>query len=59
METPCIKVCVIDTGSRLCIGCGRTLGEIAAWSSLSSADRQRIMATLKDRARAVAEGASG
>ena len=53
MESPCIKICVIDEQSGLCTGCGRTRGEIAVWSSITSADRRRIMtdlpARLKDR----------
>ncbi|MEQ1710578.1 MAG: DUF1289 domain-containing protein [Hyphomicrobium sp.] len=49
MESPCIKVCVIDPGSRLCVGCARSLDEIAGWSGMSDADRQRIMAELPGR----------
>lgn len=49
METPCIKVCVIDPGTRLCVGCARSLDEIAAWGTLSDTDRLRIMAELPDR----------
>jgi predicted Fe-S protein YdhL (DUF1289 family) len=44
IESPCNKVCTLDPISALCIGCGRTLAEIEAWSRLSSADRVRIMA---------------
>jgi predicted Fe-S protein YdhL (DUF1289 family) len=43
MESPCTNVCVIDPGTGLCQGCGRTLEEIAAWTSLSPAERRRIM----------------
>lgn len=49
-DTPCIKICVIDPASRLCIGCLRTLDEIAAWSGLPPEDRRRIMAQLPARA---------
>ena len=49
IETPCIKVCVMDPSSGLCAGCGRTLDEIARWSALSDADRKRIMEELKER----------
>lgn len=49
MDTPCIKVCVIDPGSQLCVGCARTLAEIAAWGSLSDDERARIMTELPDR----------
>ncbi|MGZ8408870.1 MAG: DUF1289 domain-containing protein [Hyphomicrobium sp.] len=49
IETPCIKVCVIDQTTRLCGGCGRTLDEIAAWATYTNDDRRRIMAELPNR----------
>jgi predicted Fe-S protein YdhL (DUF1289 family) len=49
VETPCIQVCTIDSASRLCVGCGRTLDEIAQWLSLSAAERRRIMDELPQR----------
>lgn len=49
MESPCNKTCTIDLKSGLCIGCGRTRNEIAVWSSITSADRRRIMAELPAR----------
>lgn len=49
IETPCIKVCVMDSASGLCRGCGRTLDEIARWGSMSDRERETIMATLATR----------
>jgi predicted Fe-S protein YdhL (DUF1289 family) len=49
ISSPCTKVCVIDSASGLCSGCGRTLGEIATWGSLSEAERLAIMAELPER----------
>lgn len=49
METPCINVCVIDTATRLCTGCRRSIDEISAWASLGSAERRRIMDGLAAR----------
>jgi predicted Fe-S protein YdhL (DUF1289 family) len=49
IESPCIKVCVIDPASTLCRGCGRSLGEIGAWSTLSPHQREAIMAALPRR----------
>jgi uncharacterized protein len=48
-ETPCIAVCAIDPRTGLCLGCGRTLPEIARWSRLDSAERRTIMAGLSER----------
>jgi predicted Fe-S protein YdhL (DUF1289 family) len=49
IETPCIKVCVIDPDTGFCVGCGRTRGEIGSWLGLSSAERLQIMAALPER----------
>ncbi len=43
--SPCIGVCRIGPQG-LCLGCARTLEEIAAWGSLSAAERERIMEEL-------------
>ncbi|MEZ5994694.1 MAG: DUF1289 domain-containing protein [Hyphomonadaceae bacterium] len=48
-SSPCIKVCIVDGASGLCLGCGRTLAEIAAWGSYDEPRRRAIMATLADR----------
>ena len=48
-DTPCIAVCMIDPRSNLCLGCGRTLPEIARWPRMSSAERQALMVTLPQR----------
>lgn len=40
LPSPCINVCRVDSAAGLCVGCGRTLDEIAAWSSLD--DQQRL-----------------
>jgi predicted Fe-S protein YdhL (DUF1289 family) len=49
VETPCIKICVMNAATRLCTGCGRTLEEIASWGSLDSPTRERVMAELPQR----------
>jgi len=49
ISTPCVKVCVIDPHSALCVGCGRTVAEIAAWTAMSEAERGAVMAGLGRR----------
>lgn len=49
IATPCVKVCIVDGASGLCLGCWRTLSEIGGWSGLSDAERARIMAELPGR----------
>jgi hypothetical protein len=49
IQSPCINICTIDARSRLCMGCGRTLDEVASWSTLSDAQRAQVMAALPAR----------
>ena len=47
--TPCVKTCVVDGESGLCLGCYRTMGEIASWAALGEAERAALMAELPSR----------
>ena len=49
IATPCIKVCIVDGTSGLCLGCHRTLPEIARWGALTDAERAEIITTLPAR----------
>ena len=40
--SPCIGNCAMDAAG-LCVGCHRTLGEIAAWGGLDDDARLRLM----------------
>lgn len=42
--TPCIGLCRMQ--GDFCVGCRRTLDEIARWPSLGDAERRRIMREL-------------
>ena len=39
----------MDPQRGLCLGCGRTLDEIARWSQMTDAERERVMAELPRR----------
>jgi predicted Fe-S protein YdhL (DUF1289 family) len=58
MESPCVKICTYAPGARLCRGCGRTLEEIGAWSSLSARERRMVMENLPERLRRMSLPAS-
>jgi len=49
IKTPCIKVCVVDGESGLCLGCYRKLSEVAAWARFTDAERDAILEALPDR----------
>lgn len=44
--TPCIGVCRMDA-SGVCVGCYRTLAEIARWGSMNDAERLRWIAEVQ------------
>jgi uncharacterized protein len=48
VPSPCIEICRLDSKG-LCVGCRRTLGEIAEWSQASDARRREILHALKSR----------
>ena len=45
--SPCISVCRLDPKTQLCVGCGRTIAEIAAWPNLTDAERADIIRRLE------------
>ena len=49
VASPCVNICRLDAQG-LCIGCRRTLSEIAEWSQASDARRLEILGALKTRA---------
>ena len=55
MKTPCVKVCQMDPSRNLCLGCGRTLDEIARWGMMSETERERVLAELPGRSSDVLE----
>ena len=49
IESPCINICVMDRREDLCVGCHRSLQEIASWGMMSAAERTAVMKQLPDR----------
>ena len=46
IESPCVKICTLDAQTGLCLGCGRTVDEIANWIDMSVAERAGVIAEL-------------
>jgi predicted Fe-S protein YdhL (DUF1289 family) len=59
VASPCISVCKMDEARGLCVGCMRTLDEIAAWSTMTDAARLAVWQTLPERACAWLNDTSG
>ena len=50
VPSPCVSVCRMDAGSGLCVGCCRTLQEIAGWSEMDDAARRDVWRRIEQRA---------
>lgn len=59
IESPCVKVCTLDARSGLCLGCRRTIDEIAGWGAMSAGERARVMRELSARNSGAAVAATG
>jgi len=49
VKTPCVQVCAIDAQSGLCLGCFRSMAEIAGWTRLTDAQRDGVLGDLPGR----------
>jgi uncharacterized protein len=49
IESPCVNICRMNEAHGLCIGCWRTLDEIARWSQMDERERASVMAALPRR----------
>ncbi len=49
IKSPCIQICVTDPGGAFCLGCGRSLDEIARWVTFTHEQRAAIMSVLPQR----------
>lgn len=47
-ESPCVGICTLDE-AEVCLGCQRTLDEIAGWEDLEAAQQRAILAELPAR----------
>jgi predicted Fe-S protein YdhL (DUF1289 family) len=49
VPSPCVNVCRMDPATDLCLGCARSLDEIAAWSTLDDLAKRRVWKALPAR----------
>ena len=49
VPSPCISVCRMDAHSGLCVGCLRTLDEIAAWGTLGDEAKRAVWRLIEQR----------
>jgi predicted Fe-S protein YdhL (DUF1289 family) len=48
VASPCINICTLDAAN-VCVGCGRTIDEIARWSRMTSDERRSVCAQALER----------
>jgi len=58
VASPCVSVCTMDAAGAFCIGCLRTLDEIALWSVLDADAKRAVLAALPGRRAAAGKPAS-
>jgi predicted Fe-S protein YdhL (DUF1289 family) len=49
VPSPCVSVCTMDAAGTFCLGCFRTLDEIAVWSVLDADAKRAVLAALPAR----------
>jgi predicted Fe-S protein YdhL (DUF1289 family) len=49
VESPCVRICMIDPGHGFCVGCWRTLQEISDWYRYTPAQKLALLPALEDR----------
>jgi len=49
VASPCVSVCQMDAATGWCLGCARTIDEIAAWGTLDDDARRAVWARLPAR----------
>ena len=49
IASPCISICEISPRWGVCVGCYRTLDEVAVWSLLDAGEKRAVLAELPAR----------
>ena len=49
MISPCVNQCRLDNGLKICLGCKRTLEEIASWTRMTDNQRAKLILALRHR----------
>ena len=49
MKSPCINVCKLNSAQNICVGCYRSIGEIASWASLTDKEKQIVLVNAEKR----------
>ena len=59
IDSLCVKLCVLHSKERICVGCYRTAEEIKNWTKYSAATRTEIRAELINRSKVLTKRRGG
>ena len=48
-NSPCADVCAIDDDTGWCLGCGRSMQEIATWANMGDDARTKVLGEIEGR----------
>jgi predicted Fe-S protein YdhL (DUF1289 family) len=49
VRSPCISICRIDVATGYCVGCWRTIDEIADWGMMADDRRRSVWTAIRQR----------
>ncbi len=49
VPSPCVSLCRMSSATELCLGCFRTLDEIALWGRMADASRLQVWRSIEHR----------
>ena len=55
VESPCTRHCSINE-KQICVGCGRTRGEITQWRNMTEEEQQQTVIKAKERRNNIDKG---
>ena len=56
VPSPCVQVCTLDALGGYCLGCYRTVQEVAGWLEMTASEKRAVLDRVAQRAaRAAAE----
>lgn len=53
IESPCVRVCTLDASGEHCLGCFRSLEEIAGWGRYPATEKRAVRMRAAERKRSL------
>ncbi|NIO41358.1 MAG: DUF1289 domain-containing protein [Burkholderiales bacterium] len=54
VASPCVNICQMNPDTGYCVGCLRTIDEIAEWLEMSNEEKRKVLNQLEERRKAAA-----